>query len=139
MNNHGFLSYKNEGQMAGNIFPMNQQLATVLPQRHLLPKGQICSPRANRTVRGQKMRCTQATCARVLHRGQKLTVKGPIKVIIIIIIIIIIVSFWQSTLLPKDHLISWKKKVAFSMAIGNLELMHESFPKHFSKGTARMK
>ena len=31
-----------------------------------------------------------------------------------------------------------KKKVPFSMAIGNGELMHECFPKHLSMGTARM-
>ena len=55
------------------------------------------------------------------------------------IIIIITLSFWQSTLLPKDHLISQKKKVPFSMAIGNGELIHESFLKHVSMGTARMK
>ena len=33
----------------------------------------------------------------------------------------------------------WKKKVPFSMAIGNGELMHECFPKYLSIGTARMK
>ena len=32
-----------------------------------------------------------------------------------------------------------KKKVPFSMAIGNEELMHECFPKHLGIGTARMK
>ena len=32
-----------------------------------------------------------------------------------------------------------KKKVSFSMAIGNGELMHECFPKHLRMGTARMK
>ena len=32
-----------------------------------------------------------------------------------------------------------KKKVPFSMAIGNGELMHEGFPKHLRMGTARMK
>ena len=32
-----------------------------------------------------------------------------------------------------------KKKVPFSMAIGNGELMHECFPKHSLMGTARMK
>ena len=32
-----------------------------------------------------------------------------------------------------------KKKVPFSMAIGNGELMHECFPKHLRMGTARMK
>ena len=37
---------------------------------------------------------------------------------------------------------SWavgKKKVSFSMAIGNLEPMHECFPKHSRMGTAGMK
>ena len=32
-----------------------------------------------------------------------------------------------------------KKKVPFSMAIGNGELMHDCFPKYFRMGTARMK
>ena len=32
-----------------------------------------------------------------------------------------------------------KKKVPFSMDIGNGELMHECFPKHLRMGTARMK
>ena len=32
-----------------------------------------------------------------------------------------------------------KKKVPFSMAIGNGELMHECFPKHLRMGKARMK
>ena len=32
-----------------------------------------------------------------------------------------------------------KKEVAFSMAIGNRELIHECFPKHSRMGTARMK
>ena len=31
------------------------------------------------------------------------------------------------------------KKVPFSMAIGNGELVHECFPKHMRMGTARMK
>ena len=31
------------------------------------------------------------------------------------------------------------KKAPFSMAIRNVELMHECFPKHSCKGTARMK
>ena len=30
-------------------------------------------------------------------------------------------------------------QVSFSMAIGNEELMHECFPKHWRMGTARMK
>ena len=32
-----------------------------------------------------------------------------------------------------------KKQVPFRMAIGNVELMHECFPKHSRMGTARMK
>ena len=32
-----------------------------------------------------------------------------------------------------------KKKVPFSIAIGNRELMNECFPKHLRMGTARMK
>ena len=32
-----------------------------------------------------------------------------------------------------------KKKVPFSMAIGDWELMHECFPKHSRIGTERMK
>ena len=32
-----------------------------------------------------------------------------------------------------------KKRVPFSMVIGNVELMHECFPKHLRMGTARMK
>ena len=32
-----------------------------------------------------------------------------------------------------------KVKVPFSMAIGNLELMHECFPKHLRMETTRMK
>ena len=35
--------------------------------------------------------------------------------------------------------LSEKKEVPFSMAIGNEELMHECFPKHFRMGSARMK
>ena len=35
--------------------------------------------------------------------------------------------------------IDQKKKVPFSMAVGNGELMHECFPKHLRMGTARMK
>ena len=31
------------------------------------------------------------------------------------------------------------RKVLFSMAIGNVEIMHECFLKHFRMGTARMK
>ena len=32
-----------------------------------------------------------------------------------------------------------KNKVSFSMAIGNVELVHECFPKHSRMGTVRMK
>ena len=32
-----------------------------------------------------------------------------------------------------------RKQEPFRMAIGNLELMHECFPKHLRMGTARMK
>ena len=32
-----------------------------------------------------------------------------------------------------------EKQVPFSMAILNVELMHECFPKHLRMGTARMK
>ena len=35
--------------------------------------------------------------------------------------------------------LSGKKQVPFSMAIGNVELMHERFPKHSRMGTERMK
>ena len=31
-----------------------------------------------------------------------------------------------------------KKQVPFSMAVGNVELMHECFPKHLHMGRARM-
>ena len=33
----------------------------------------------------------------------------------------------------------FEKKVQFSMDIGNGELIHECFPKHFCMGTAKMK
>ena len=32
-----------------------------------------------------------------------------------------------------------KKQAPFSMAIGNVELIHECFPKHSRMGTARIK
>ena len=32
-----------------------------------------------------------------------------------------------------------RKQVPFGMAIENVELMHECFPKHFRMGTARIK
>ena len=32
-----------------------------------------------------------------------------------------------------------KMPVPFSMAVGNVELMHERFPKHLCRGTARLK
>ena len=32
-----------------------------------------------------------------------------------------------------------KKQVPFSMAIGNVELMHKFFPKHLRMGTTRLK
>ena len=42
---------------------------------------------AIRAARGPKTRRTRAAGASVLHRGRKLAVKGPIKVIIIIIML----------------------------------------------------
>ena len=37
-----------------------------------------------------------------------------------------------------DYFASRKKKVPFSMAIENWELVHECFPKHSGMGTARI-
>ena len=50
--------------------------------------------------------------------------------------------FWFST--PDTHCalviaLSEKKLAPFSMAIGNVEIMHECSHKHFCMGTARMK
>ena len=40
-----------------------------------------------------------------------------------------------------EHVValSEKKQVSFIMAIGNVDLMHECYPKHSRMGTARMK
>ena len=46
---------------------------------------------------------------------------------------IIIVSFWE------DYCALRKKQEAFSMAIGNGELMHACFTEHLRIGKARMK
>ena len=43
-------------------------------------------------------------------------------------------SYRIQTISPRE-----KRKVQFSMAIGNGELMHEYFPKHSRMGTARTK
>ena len=51
----------------------------------------------------------------------------------------IIVSFYRRLFDHFDHVVSRKKKVPFSMAIGNGELMQECFPKHSGMATARMK
>ena len=50
--------------------------------------------------------------------------------------------FWVST--PNTHcalviVLSEKKQAPFSMAIGNVKLMHECFPEHSRIGTTRMK
>ena len=39
----------------------------------------------------------------------------------------------------KDHLVSLKMQGKFCMIIGNVEHMHECFPKHWRMGTATMK
>ena len=42
--------------------------------------------------------------------------------------------------LSKVHLVSQKKKkVSFSVAIGNVEVIQECFPRNVRMGTARMK
>ena len=49
-------------------------------------------------------------------------------------------SFGQGTTLRQFQSCRFaKNKVPFSMAIGNVELMHEYFHKHSRMGTARMK
>ena len=47
-----------------------------------------------------------------------------------IIIIIIELSFDRRQFDLKDLLVSRKTQLPFGMAIGNVELMHERFPKH---------
>ena len=42
-------------------------------------------------------------------------------------------------LFDQKDLVSWKKKVPFSMAIRKAELMHDCFPEHSRMGTARIK
>ena len=41
--------------------------------------------------------------------------------------------------ISKDHLVREKNPVQFSMAIGNVELLHERFPKYSRIGTARIR
>ena len=52
---------------------------------------------------------------------------------------VIIVNFWQATLLPKRYVVSRKKKVPCSMAIGNRNSCTSVFQKQLRMGTARMK
>ena len=57
---------------------------------------------------------------------------------------VVVVLVWldwigEASAKRKDYFASRKKKVPFSMAIGNGELMHECFPKHSRMGKARMK
>ena len=56
-----------------------------------------------------------------------------------IIFFIIIVSLDRRIFGTKDYLVSRRNQVPFSMALGNGELAHECFHKHFRKGTTRMK
>ena len=60
-------------------------------------------------------------------------------IIIRILLLLFIVNVDKRLFDLKDHLVSRKNKVLFSMAIGNSELMHECFSKHLCMGTARMK
>ena len=50
------------------------------------------------------------------------------------------VSFDRQSIGPKQGpFCIAKKQIPFRMAIGNVELMQEDFPKHMPMGTARMK
>ena len=48
-------------------------------------------------------------------------------------------STMKNTMEEKTQQKKSKKQAPFSMAIGNVELMHECSPKHSCMGTARMK
>ena len=63
-------------------------------------------------------------------------------IIITIIIIIIIVSFLTGEASATARTISPREKastILFSMALENVELMHDCFPKQLRMATARMK
>ena len=54
---------------------------------------------------------------------------------------LLVLSFVNSTQLPDLIAVfaQQREQVPFSMAMGNVELMHEYFPKHLYMGTGRMK